>query len=98
MLPTIPIGLVPPPTQDMARLHPEIPPIAPVQESVEGSEVSLDQRDPEEIAERLRDEQRRRQRQGHTPEEMAEEAHGQAAGEPNADDPPRQGLWVDVQV
>ncbi len=94
MLPTIPIGLVPPATQDMARLHPEVPPIAPVPQSLPDNEVTLDQRHPEEVAERLREEQRRRQRRGHTAEEMAEEPESDADGE----GAPRQGLWVDVQV
>ncbi len=45
----------------------------------------------------LRDEQRRRQRRGYTPQELAE---GETTDEDQAalDELPRQGLWIDVEV
>ena len=56
----------------------------------------MDKRHPQETEELLREEQRRRQRRGYTPEQLAEaepEELEQALG-----DLPRQGLWVDVEV
>ncbi|WP_275544501.1 aspartate-semialdehyde dehydrogenase [Pseudomonas sp. Marseille-Q0931] len=97
MLPPIPQGLVPvTATQDVIKPKPEIPPVTPVEQSARESALSLDKRHPQETEELLRDEQRRRQRRGYTPEQLAEaepEEVEQALG-----DLPRQGLWVDVEV
>ncbi|MNR32797.1 hypothetical protein D3C85_1504160 [compost metagenome] len=59
--------------------------------------MSLDKRHPQEAAELLREEQRRRQRRGYSPEELAEGEVAEA-DEAAVDELPRQGLWVDVQV
>ena len=94
MLPPIPQSLVPVAAhQDVPKPRPEIPPATPAQESASESAVTLDKRHPQEVQERWREEQRRRQRKGHTPEEMANE---EPEDLPEA--PPRQGLWVDVEV
>lgn len=45
----------------------------------------------------LREEQRRRQRRGYTPEQLAE-GEVKPADEEVIDTLPRQGLWVDVEV
>ncbi|WP_028240425.1 hypothetical protein [Stutzerimonas azotifigens] len=99
MLPTLPTGVLPAtsPQQDVPKLRPEPPPVAPVQPGSGGDAVGLEQRRPEEAAERLREEQRRRRRQAYTPEQIA-------AGDIDEEDRealaelPRQGLWVDIEV
>lgn len=97
MLPPIPHSLAPVTVQqDVIKPKPDIPPVTPAQESAKESELSLDRRHPQETEELLREEQRRRQRRGYTPEQLAEaepEDVEQALGEL-----PRQGLWVDVEV
>ena len=97
MLPPIPHSLVPvTASQDVIKPKPEIPPVTPVEASAKESALSLDNRHPQETEELLREEQRRRQRRGYTPEQLAEaepEEVEQALG-----DVPRQGLWVDVEV
>ncbi|WP_161866578.1 MULTISPECIES: aspartate-semialdehyde dehydrogenase [Pseudomonas] len=97
MLPPIPQGVVPvTASQDVIKPKPEIPPVTPAEESAKESALSLDKRHPQETEELLREEQRRRQRRGYTPEQLAEaepEEVEQALG-----DLPRQGLWVDVEV
>lgn len=98
MLPPIPQGLIPVTVQqDAVKPRPDIPPVTPAQESSNESAVSLEKRHPQETEELLREEERRRQRQGHTPEEMAE-ADAEEATQAGIDDLPRQGLWVDVEV
>ena len=73
MLPPIPHSLQPVTAQqDVPKPRPEIPPVTPAQESSKESEVSLDKRHPQELVERQHEEQRRRQRQGYTPEQLAE--------------------------
>ncbi len=98
MLPPIPQGLVPVTAQqDVVKPRPDIPPVTPMQESAQESAVGLEKRHPQEAEELLREEQRRRQRRGYSPQELA-------AGEVSEDDQavleelPRQGLWVDVEV
>ena len=98
MLPPIPTGVIQVNAQqDVVKPRPEIAPVAPVQPSSGESSVTLDRRHPQESADMLRDQQRRRQRRGYTPEELA-------AGETDEQDQadleelPRQGLWVDVEV
>lgn len=98
MLPPIPQGLVPVTVQqDVIKPRPEIPPVTPTAESAKESGVSLDKRHPQEAEMLLREEQRRRQRRGYTPAELAE-GEVDAADEAVLDDMPRQGLWVDVEV
>jgi hypothetical protein len=98
MLPPIPHSLVPVTAQqDVVKPRPDIPPVTPTNESSNESAVELDKRHPQEAEELMREEQRRRQRRGYTPAELAE-------GEVKNDDEklleelPRQGLWVDVEV
>lgn len=98
MLPPIPHSLAPVTAQqDVMKPRPDIPPVTPTAESSKESAVELDKRHPQEAAELLREEQRRRQRRGYTPEELAE---GEVAeqDERALADLPRQGLWVDVEV
>ncbi len=97
MLPPIPHSLAPVTAQqDQVKPRPDIPPVTPAQGASAEAAITLDRRHPQEVAERLREEQRRRQRQGHTPQEMAETPAEEEA--PGLDDLPRQGLWVDVEV
>ena len=98
MLPPIPQSLVPVTAhQDVVKPRPEIAPVTPAQASAEESAVGLDRRHPQEAEVLLREEQKRRQRQGYTPEELAEgevsEETQKALGEL-----PRQGLWIDIEV
>ena len=99
MLPPLPHSLVPITTQnDVVKPRPEIPPVTATAESAKESDVSLDKRHPQEAAELLREEQRRRQRrQGYSPEELAE-GDVDEADAAVLDELPRQGLWVDVEV
>ena len=98
MLPPIPHSLVPVTVQqDVIKPRPEIPPVSATAESSKESGVSLDKRHPQEAEMLLREEQRRRQRRGYTPAELAE-GEVDAADEAVLDDMPRQGLWVDVEV
>ena len=98
MLPPLPHSLIPVTAQqDVVKPRPEIAPVAPVQPSPDESAVTLDRRHPQESAEMLRDEQRRRQRRGYAPEELATgETDEQDQAE--LEELPRQGLWVDVEV
>lgn len=99
MLPPIPPGLSPVTSQqDVIKVRPDIPPVTPVQASAKESAISLDKRHPQETAELLRQEQRRRQRRhGYSAEQLAE---GEVAAEDQdiLDELPRQGLWVDIEV
>lgn len=98
MLPPIPHSMAPVTVQqDVIKPRPEIPPVTPAAESAKESGVSLDKRHPQEAEALLREEQRRRQRRGYTPAELAE-GEVDAADEAVIDDLPRQGLWVDVEV
>ena len=98
MLPPIPQGLVPVTAQqDAVKPRPDIPPVTPTQEGAKESAVSLDKRHPQEAEELLREEQRRRQRRGYTPEELASGEVAEA-DEEALRELPRQGLWVDVEV
>ncbi|WP_339462042.1 aspartate-semialdehyde dehydrogenase [Pseudomonas sp. EA_105y_Pfl2_R69] len=98
MLPPIPHSMAPVTVQqDVIKPRPEIPPVTPAAESAKESGVSLDKRHPQEAEVLLREEQRRRQRRGYSPAELAE-GEVDAADEAVIDDLPRQGLWVDVEV
>ena len=99
MLPPIPHSLAPVTAQqDVVKPRPDIPPVTPASESANESAVGLDKRHPQEAEELLREEQRRRQRRGYTPEELAELEAGAAEAEKLLEEIPRQGLWVDVEV
>lgn len=99
MLPPIPHSLAPVTVQqDVVKPRPDIPPVTPASESANESEVGLDKRHPQEAEELLREEQRRRQRRGYTPEELAELEANTAEEEELLEEIPRQGLWVDVEV
>jgi hypothetical protein len=98
MLPPIPQGLVPVTAQqDVVKPRPEVPPVTPAQQGAEESAVALDRRHPQEAEALLREEQKRRQRQGYSAEELAE---GEVAEEDQKalDELPRQGLWIDIEV
>ena len=98
MLPPIPHSMAPVTVQqDVIKPRPDVPPVTPAAESAKESGVSLDKRHPQEAAELLREEQRRRQRRGYTPEQLAAGEVPEAADE-GGDELPRQGLWVDVEV
>ena len=98
MLPPIPQGLIPVTVQqDMVKPRPDIPPVTPAQESTSESAVSLDRRHPQETEELLREEQRRRQRRGYSPQALAE-GEVDEADQARIEALPRQGLWVDVEV
>lgn len=113
MLPSLlPMHPIPVNSQlDPAKIAPVVPPVAPAQPVAGDSQVDLRQRDPEESASRLREEQRRKRkrRHGETLEHVDPEFHLPVPGtELNADNTvpvaplienePRQGLWVDIQI
>ncbi|MCW3150085.1 aspartate-semialdehyde dehydrogenase [Stutzerimonas stutzeri] len=100
MLPPIPSGVFPVSAQqDVVKPRPDIQPVTPVEPATGESAISLDRRHPQEAEQMARDEQRRRQRRGHTPEELAQAAPDEAvAAADGSDELPRQGLWVDVEV
>lgn len=109
--PMLPLSVVPVTSQmDPARRIPDIPPVAPVQQSSNETSIDLRSEDTERSALLLREEhQRQQQQQGRTSEE-AEEYQGLVVpGDslnadntvpvvPLIDDEPRQGLWVDIQI
>ena len=98
MLPPIPHSLIPVTAQqDVVKPRPDIAPVTPTAETAQEDSVGLDKRHPDEVAERLREEQRRRQRRGYTAAELAE-GEVYEVDEPAIDQLPRQGLWVDVEV
>lgn len=99
MLPPIPHSLAPVTAQqDVPKPRPDIPPVTPPSESAKESAIELDRRHPQEAEMLLREEQRRRQRRGYTPAELAELEASHPEGEKLLEDLPRQGLWVDVEV
>jgi len=99
MLPPIPHSLVPVTAQqDVVKPRPDIPPVTPSNESSGEASVQLDKRHPQEAEELLREEQRRRQRRGYTPAELAELEAATAEEEKLLEELPRRGLWVDVEV
>lgn len=98
MLPPIPHSLAPVTAQqDVPKPRPDIPPVTRANESSKEGSVQLDKRHPQEAEELLREEQRRRQRRGYTPAELAEREVAQT-DEKSLEELPRQGLWVDVEV
>lgn len=110
--PMLPLSAVPITSQqDPIRQRPDVPPVAPVQETSKETTIDLQQRDPEEAAFQLREEQRRqqdREKRRREADEDPEEHLAVPGDELNADntvpvvplieDQPRQGLWVDIQI
>ncbi|HCS44505.1 MAG TPA: aspartate-semialdehyde dehydrogenase [Pseudomonas sp.] len=110
--PMLPLSAVPITSQhDPIRPRPDIAPVVPVQDSSSESTIDLQQRDPQEAAFQLREEQRRKQEREQRRREADEDpdAHLAIPGtELNADntvpvvplieDEPRQGLWVDIKI
>ncbi len=84
--------------QDPPKARPDVPPVAPVQETSGDNSVAMGKRDPEEAAIRLREEQRRRQQQRERARAMGDT--GEALDDEYSQDEslPRKGLWVDVQA
>lgn len=99
MLPPIPSGVFPVSAQqDAVKPRPDIQPVAPVEPAAGESAIALDRRHPQETEQMLRDEQRRRQRRGSTPGEKAPDLPNEGDARDDADERPRQGRWVDVEV
>ncbi|MBA1232521.1 aspartate-semialdehyde dehydrogenase [Pseudomonas viridiflava] len=109
--PMLPLSVVPVTSQlDPAKRVPDIPPVAPVQQSSSETSIDLRHEDAERSAWLLREEQQRQQQQGRPSEEEAGEYQGLVMpGDvlnadntvpvvPLIDDEPRQGLWVDIQI
>ena len=98
MLPPIPQGMVPVVSQpELVRPPVDTPPVTPTTASDQDASVSLSNRHPDEVAERLREEQRRRQKQRGSAAELADEDKEQMDDE-TTEQPLRQGLWIDVEV
>ncbi|AAO57559.1 hypothetical protein [Pseudomonas syringae group genomosp. 3] len=113
--PMLPLSVVPVTSQlDPAKRMPDIPPVAPVQQSSNETSIDLHNEDTERSALLLREEQQRQQQQQQQhqgrPYEEAEEYQGLVVpGDslnadntvpvvPLIDDEPRQGIWVDIQI
>lgn len=110
--PMLPLSVVPVTSQlDPAKRMPDIPPVAPVQQSSDETSIDLHNEDTERSALLLREEQQRQQQQHQgRPYEEAEEYQGLVVpGDslnadntvpvvPLIDDEPRQGIWVDIQI
>ncbi|CAM3322964.1 aspartate-semialdehyde dehydrogenase [Pseudomonas floridensis] len=113
--PMLPLSVVPVTSQlDPAKRMPEIPPVAPVQQSSNETSIDLRNEDTERSALLLREEQQRQQQQHQQAHGGEEEAAGEYQGlvipgdslnadntvpvVPLIDDEPRQGLWVDIQI
>ncbi|MDU8459255.1 MULTISPECIES: aspartate-semialdehyde dehydrogenase [Pseudomonas syringae group] len=109
--PMLPLSVVPVTSQmDPAKRIPDIPPVAPVQQSSNETSIDLRNEDAERSALLLREEQQRQQQQQGRTSEEAEEYQGLVVpGDslnadntvpvvPLIDDEPRQGLWVDIQI
>ncbi|MCF5805526.1 MULTISPECIES: aspartate-semialdehyde dehydrogenase [Pseudomonas syringae group] len=109
--PMLPLSVVPVTSQlDPAKRMPDIPPVAPVQESSNETSIDLHNEDTERSALLLREEQQRQQQQhgrSHEEPEVYEglvvpgdslNADNTVPVVPLIDDEPRQGIWVDIQV
>ncbi|RMN97188.1 hypothetical protein ALQ50_00139 [Pseudomonas coronafaciens pv. coronafaciens] len=109
--PMLPLSVVPVTSQlDPAKRMPDIPPVAPVQESSNETSIDLHNEDTERSALLLREEQQRQQQQHGRSHEEPEAYEGLVVtGDslnadntvpvvPLIDDEPRQGIWVDIQV
>lgn len=89
--------------QDAPKPKPDIPPVVPTQEAGKEGAVSLDKRNPEETALRLREEQQRRQRQQRERDRIKkalDEGEEDLEALEASLDPsvPRKGLWVDIKA
>ncbi|MCD5995870.1 aspartate-semialdehyde dehydrogenase [Pseudomonas sp. CDFA 602] len=112
--PMLPLSVVPVTSQlDPAKRMPEIPPVAPVQQSSSETSIDLRNEDTERSALLLREEQQRQQQQQQQQARTFEESEeyqgliipGDSLNADNTvpvvpliDDEPRQGLWVDIQI
>ncbi|POF90431.1 aspartate-semialdehyde dehydrogenase [Pseudomonas putida] len=105
--PIIPLSAMPVTTQhDPVKQTPDIRPVVPAQPAPDDSSINLkQQRDPNEQALLLREEQRRQHQRRH--DEDGERYEALAGEELNADNTvpvaplgerPRQGLLVDIEV
>lgn len=98
MLPPIPSGVIQVTAQqDVPKPGADIAPVAPVQPSAGETSVGLDQRYRSESEALLREERRRRQRRGYSPEALARGDTDDVDRE-DLEELPRRGLWVDVEV
>ncbi|MQQ37876.1 aspartate-semialdehyde dehydrogenase [Pseudomonas sp. SZ57] len=110
--PMLPLSVVPVTSQlDPAKRMPDIPPVAPVQQSSSETSIDLHNEDTERSALLLREEQQRQQQQQQAPGGGEAEEYvglvvpGDSLNADNTvpvvpliDDEPRQGLWVDIQI
>ncbi|MHC6224399.1 aspartate-semialdehyde dehydrogenase [Pseudomonas sp. X10] len=104
--PIIPLSAVPVTSQtDPVKPAPNVPPVVPAQPSSSDSTINLKhQRDPQEQALLLRDEQRRQQRRRQGPEGYDAvpgdelNADNTVPVAPLMDERTRQGLLVDIEV
>ncbi|AAZ35663.1 aspartate-semialdehyde dehydrogenase [Pseudomonas savastanoi pv. phaseolicola] len=107
--PMLPLSVVPVTSQmDPAKRMPDIPPVAPVQQSSNETSIDLRNEDTERSALLLREEQQRQQQAhggGETEEYVGLMVPGDSLNADNTvpvvpliDDEPRQGLWVDIQI
>ncbi|MBA1243808.1 MULTISPECIES: aspartate-semialdehyde dehydrogenase [Pseudomonas] len=94
------------PQLDPVKPNPEIPPVAPAQPPSADTDIDLRNREREDAALLLREhEERRRRRQREGEPEAALVVPGDVLNADNTvpavplmDAPPRQGLWVDLEV
>ena len=105
MLPPIPQVLIPVTVQqDPPKPRPATPPVAPTQAGAGSDGVALRQERDEEswLEEEYRRRQRRQRRQGgeaHARSDEGDEAPADEAGESaQADEPPRKGQLIDIEV
>lgn len=100
MLPPIPQGLVPVTVQqDAVKQQPVIQPVTASQDSAQSGDVSMQDKDSEQVRERMRDEQRRqqeKQRQQQEAQQQNPDEDEELSGK--KDGMSRRGLWVDVRV
>ncbi|MBN3468998.1 aspartate-semialdehyde dehydrogenase [Pseudomonas savastanoi pv. phaseolicola] len=107
--PMLPLSVVPVTSQmDPAKRMPDIPPVAPVQQSSNETSIDLRNEDTERSVLLLREEQQRQQQAhggGETEEYVGLMVPGDSLNADNTvpvvpliDDEPRQGLWVDIQI
>jgi len=100
--PILPLSVVPVTSQqDPVRPRPDIPAVVPTQASSGDSTVNLKQRDADQAALLLREEQQRQQQQRQQ-EADAPVADGGEADQHTpdgvVDGAPRQGVWIDIEV
>jgi hypothetical protein len=93
------------PQLDPVRRTPDIPPVAAPQPASGETEIDLRNREREEAALRLREQEQRRQHQQNGQSQVPLVVPGDELNADNTvpavaliDAPPRQGLWVDLEV